>query len=142
MRAPFHVAGLICCDEFAGEAEPRVVGGLVARMLRDGGFEFGDTAGVRKLAAGGEFGALDRALDDDDDGDEHGERAYADDGLLPVHSHPHFEFIQHRGNGGLFLRSGGALVLLGVRELFEGLDFFLIFVGHGSICPEKEFTFF
>ena len=109
-------------------------------MLRDGGFEFGDAARVGEFAAGGELGALDRALDDDHDGDEHGERADADDGLLPVHGHPHFEFVQHRGNGGFLLRSGGTLVLLGVGELFEGLDFLFIFVGHGSICPEKVLT--
>ena len=42
--------------------------------------------------------------------------------------------------GTLTKLGGGTLVLLGVGELFEGLDFFLIFVGHGSICPENELT--
>ena len=107
-------------------------------MLRDGGFEFGDAAGVGEFPACGKLGTLDRALDDDHDGDEHGERADADDGFLPVDCHPHLEFIQHGGNGGLLLLGGRTLVLLDLGKLFEGVDLFLVFVCHGVICPEKR----
>ena len=136
-----QIVRAVFADELAREAQAREIGGLVVRMLRDGRFEFGDAAGVGEFAAGGKLGALDRALDDDADGDEHGECADADDGFLPVHSHPHFELVQHGGNGGLLLCGRRALVLLGLGKLFEGLDFFLVFVCHDAIYPEKVLAF-
>ena len=47
-----QIAGLIALDEGSGETETREIGGLVRRMLRDGGLKFGDAFRVREFLTG------------------------------------------------------------------------------------------